>query len=78
MKKDKDKKVILYIMLFVVGLLSFTLQLFVFEAPDGFIGFILCLVSIYLIIGSIIKLCRLSEKFKNSILGIIDLLFWIP
>lgn len=74
---NRQTKINLCIILLVIGLLSFTLQLFVFEAPDGTIGFILCLTSIYLIIGSIIKLCQLSNKIKNSILDILDLLFFI-
>lgn len=73
----KQTKINLCILLLIIGLLSFTLQVFVFEAPDGTIGFLLCLVSIYLIIGSIIKLCQLSTKIKNSIFNIFDLLFFI-
>ena len=77
MKKDKREKINLCIMLLLIGLLSFILQVFIFEAPDGIIGFLLCLISIYLIIGSIIKLCQLSTKIKNSIFDILDLLFFI-
>ena len=73
----KRNQIILCILLLIIGILIFTLQLFVFEAPDGVLGFILCLFSIYLIIGSVIKLCKLSEKFKNTLLDILDLLFFI-
>ncbi len=73
----KQTKINLCIMLLLIGLLSFILQIFIFEAPDGIIGFLLCLISIYLIIGSIIKLCQLSTKIKNSIFDILDLLFFI-
>lgn len=73
----KENQIILCIVLFIVGLLSFILQLFVFEAPNGIFGFLLCLLSIYLIIGSIIKLCKLSQRFKNTLLDVIDLLFFI-
>lgn len=73
----KQAKINLCIILLLIGLLSFILQLFVFEAPNGIIGFLLCLISIYLIIGSIIKLCQLSTKIKNSIFNILDLLFFI-
>lgn len=73
----KRTKINLCIILLVVGLLSFTLQLFVLEAPDGIIGFLLCLTSIYLILGSTIKLCQLSTKVKNTIFDILDLLFFI-
>lgn len=73
----KQTKIYLCLVLLLIGLLSFTLQLFVFEAPNGIIGFLLCLTSIYLIIGSIIKLCQLSTKMKNTIFDILDLLFFI-
>lgn len=69
--------IILCIIAFLIGLTSFILQLFVFEAPNGVLGFLLCLVSIYLIIGSIIKLCQLNEKIKDIILNILDMLFFI-
>lgn len=73
----KQTKINLCIILFLVGLTSFILQIFVFEAPDGILGFLLCLISIYLILGSVIKLCQLSNKIKNSLFDIIDLLFFI-
>lgn len=73
----KKTKIYLCIILLLVGLTSFVLQLFVFEAPDGVIGFLLCLTSIYLIIGSIIKMCQLSTRIKSTIFDILDLLFFI-
>lgn len=73
----RQTKIDLCMLLLLIGLLSFILQVFVFEAPDGIIGFLLCLISIYLIIGSIIKLCQLSTKIKNSIFDILDLLLFI-
>lgn len=73
----KQAKINLCIILLILGLLSFILQVFVFEAPDGIMGFLLCLVSIYLILGSVIKLCQLSTKIKNSIFEVLDLLFFI-
>ena len=73
----KQTKINLCIILLIVGLLTFILQVFVFESPDGIMGFLLCLISIYLIIGSIIKLCQLSQKIKSSIFDILDLLFFI-
>lgn len=73
----KNPKIYLCMGLLMIGLLIFTLQLFVFEAPNGFFGFLLCLTSIYLIIGSIIKLCQLSKVIKSTIFDILDLLFFI-
>lgn len=73
----KQTKINLCILLLIGGLTSFILQVFVFEAPDGIIGFLLCLISVYLILGSIIKLCQLSSKIKNTIFDVLDLLFFI-
>lgn len=73
----KQTKINICFLLLALGVTSFILQLFVFEAPDGFIGFLLCLTSIYLIMGSIFKLCKLSTNIKNSIFDILDLLFFI-
>ncbi len=73
----KQTKIYLCMGLLIIGLLIFILQLFVFEAPNGFFGFLLCLTSIYLIIGSIIKLCQLSKVIKSTIFDILDLLFFI-
>lgn len=75
----KEMKKIIYGILLILGLLIFILQLFIFEAPDGVLGFIICLTSIYMIFGSIIGLCKVSEKFKNIVFGILEVLFfWIP
>lgn len=73
----KQTKINICLLLLVLGITIFILQLFVFEAPDGVIGFLLCLTSIYLIIGSIIKLCQLSNIIKGAIFDILDLLFFI-
>lgn len=79
MDDDLTKKIMLYIVLFFIGLLTMILQVFIFEYPDGFIGFIICLASVYLMLGSIIKLCKTSKIFKDTILfTILDMIFWLP
>ncbi|MCM1082059.1 MAG: hypothetical protein NC393_13960 [Clostridium sp.] len=74
------KQVVLYIVLLLTGLLMIILQAFVFEAPDGFLGFLVCLVSVWLILGSVIKLCKLSGSFRDSaidmLLDILDNVLW--
>ena len=66
----KQTKINLWIGLFLLGLAIFILQLFVFEAPNGIVGFLLCLTSIYLMMFSIIRLCKLSTSIKNFIFNI--------
>ena len=75
---SEKNKIILYTILLLLGLSIFILQIFVFEYPDGILGFIVCLISIYLVLGSIMKLCKLSKKFKNVLKNTIDILFWLP
>ncbi len=75
---DRKKKLILYGTLLIVGLIVFILEIFVFQAPDGALGLIICIVSIYMILGSIIKLCKLSDRFAEGLLGALDLLFFLP
>ncbi len=39
---------------------------------------VLIVFSIYLFAGCLIKLCKMNEKLKNTILCAIDLLWWLP
>lgn len=74
----RKSKIILYSVLLILGLLTFILEIFIFMKPDGVPGLIICIVSIYLILGSAIKLCRLNERFANTLIGSLDILFWLP
>lgn len=71
--KQKNQ-IILYSIILLIGLTAFILELFIFEI-DWITGFIITLISIYIMIGSIIKLYKLSSKFKVVIKSIINLLF---
>lgn len=73
---DKKKKIILYSTLLLLSIIAFVL-IYVFDA-SGIIGYLITLLTFYIFLGSVIKLCRLSEKFKNGIINFIDLLFWLP
>lgn len=39
---------------------------------------VLIVVSVYLFVGCLIKLCKMNPKLKNTILCAIDLLWWLP
>ena len=75
---SKRNKLLLYGALLVTGLTAFILEVFAFQKPDGILGFLICLVSILLTFGSIVKLCRLSPKFEDGFLKTLDILFWLP
>lgn len=74
----KRSKLVLYIALLLIGIAVFTLEVFVFQKPDGILGLIICIVSVLLTFGSIVKLCRLSPKFEDGFLKALDILFWLP
>ncbi|MBR1377263.1 MAG: hypothetical protein IJ565_05610 [Bacilli bacterium] len=70
------KKMVIYISTLIISILMLTL-FFIF-LPDGIFGFITVLLGFYLLLGSIIKLCKLNPKFKNTFWAFMDLLFWLP
>lgn len=59
-------------------LISITLLLIeiVFKIK-GLIGFILCIVSIYFIVGLLIRILRLTNLFNDEFLDKIDILFFL-
>lgn len=75
---SKRNKLILYSIFLVIGLAVFILEVFVFQKPDGIVGLMICITSILLIFGSIVKLCKLSQKFEDGFWKTIDILFWLP
>lgn len=75
---SKRNKLVLYGALLLIGLSVFILEIFVFQKPDGILGLIICITSILLIFGSIVKLCRLSPGFEDGFLKTLDILFWLP
>ncbi len=73
MKKENLIYLIVFICATTLLVLAFTIL-----SNTVFIGPIAIVFSLYLFIGLIIKLCKKSDKFKNTFFGIIDLLFWLP
>ena len=67
----EDKK--LYYILLIVGLILFFIEL-IFKFIGAF-GLILCIVGMYLIIGSIVRLIYLYTKI--ALLKRIDILFFL-
>lgn len=71
----KNKK--LYYIVMIVSIILFVISISVFSNTT-ILGPIMIVISIYLFIGAIIKLCKQNEKLKNTILCALDLLFWLP
>lgn len=64
----------LFLFLGIVGIVLFNLQVFVFESPDGFIGYLVCLFSVLLTIISFIKLeCQVSNKFREVLKNLLEI-----
>lgn len=57
----------------VLGIVSMTVL-----GNTRILGPLLIVFSIYLWIGCLIKLCRMNETLKDTILCTIDLLWWLP
>ena len=60
-----------------ISLILFVLA-FTVLANTEWVGGIVIGISIYLFLGSIIKICKTNDKLKNTLISSIDLLFWLP
>lgn len=69
--KEKTKKIIAFSALFVIALTYFILAIFVFQAPNGLIGYLLCMASLSAIIISVVKLYQYTSG-KGMAEAIID------
>lgn len=67
----------LYYIMLVISLILFVLA-FTVLANTEWVGGIVIGISIYLFLGSIIKMCKTNDKLKNTLISSIDLLFWLP
>lgn len=70
-KNEKTKEMI-YFLLGTLGILLFILQIFVFESPDGFFGYLVCLFSTLLTILSFIKLYKISKTFRSYLKALLE------
>ena len=72
------KRLVLYFSIFLVGLLTFILEIFVFQKPDGALGLVISILSIFMIYGGAVKLCKMSSKLRDTFICALDILFWLP
>lgn len=71
----KHKKIYYFLIIVAIGLFLFAMTVF---NETTFLAPIMIVISLYLLIGAMIKLCKTNDKLKNTILCAIDLLFWLP
>lgn len=67
----------LYYILIVLSIILLIVSIWLFN-DTKFIAPIMILVSIYLFLGAIIKLCKTSSKLRDTLICTLDLLFWLP
>lgn len=67
----------IYYIILAISLILFVLA-FTVLANTEWVGGIVIGISIYLFLGSIIKICKTNDKLKNTLISSIDLLFWLP
>lgn len=67
----------IYYLLIVVAIVLFDLAIWLFN-DTKFIAPIMIVLSIYLFLGAIIKLCKTNKKLKGTLIYSLDLLFWLP
>ena len=68
---------IIYPLLLIISLILFALAFTVFANTEVLGGLVIA-VSLYLFLGSLIKICKKNRKLKNTFSSVIDLLFWLP
>lgn len=71
------KNKMLYIFLIILSIMLFIISISVLNNTK-FVAPIIIVISVYLFLGSIIKLCKTNDKLKNTIICALDLLFWLP
>jgi len=68
---------VLYYFLIILSIVLFVLSMTVLNHTK-IIAPVVIVISIYLFLGAIIKLCKTNDKLKNTIVCVLDLLFWLP
>lgn len=71
------KKLVLYISLLVVSMLLVIVSMTIL-GDTKLVAPIIIVIGIYLFVGSLIKLCKMNDKLKNTVICFADLLFWLP
>lgn len=71
------KKVIFYLAGILVSVVLVIISMTVL-GNTKILAPIIIVLSLYLFLGCIIKLCKMNEKFKETIICAIDLLWWLP
>ena len=66
-----------YIFLIILSITLFVISISILNNTK-FIAPVIIVISIYLFLGAVIKLCKKNDKLKNTVICALDLLFWLP
>ena len=66
----------IYLVILCISMVVLLLEAFIIKLA-GVIGLSICIISIYFIVGSIIRLIRLSNIFSDEVMERLDILFFI-
>lgn len=73
----KNKNKMLYCILTVFSVILFIASVSLLN-DTKIMAPIVIVISIYLFLGAIVKLCKTNDKLKNTVICALDLLFWLP
>lgn len=73
----KNKNKMLYVFLSLLSIILFVISMSILNNTK-LVAPIVIVISVYLFLDSIIKLCKTNDKLKNTIICALDLLFWLP
>lgn len=71
------KNILLYLVGIIVSVMLVIVSMTVLQNTQ-ILAPVIIVLSIYLFIGCIIKLCKMNKKMKDTIICMIDLLWWLP
>lgn len=70
-------KILLYLAGIIVSVLFVIVSMTVL-GNTKILAPVLIVFSIYLFLGCLIRLCKMNEKLKDTIICALDLLWWLP
>ena len=66
----------IYLVILAISILLLLLEVIILKI-SGVIGLTICILSVYFIVGSIIRLVKLSGFFSDEVMERLDILFFI-
>ena len=66
----------IYLVILAISILLLLLEVFILKI-SGVIGLTICILSVYFIVGAIIRLVRLSGIISAEVMERLDILFFI-